>query len=202
MNEMAEAATNLALISLLWIWWALFSILSTATRKREADDTEQLGHSIRTADATPSTDDERFVDVLQLDPAFSLNAFLDGASQAYETIAVAYAAADIEPLKPLLSHDVLAAFEEAIAERKERGETAEFILIAIDRVDVVDVEVTRDAIEVTLRFHTQVVWAERSTDGTVVAGDPINVVKMREMWTFARPIPITSDAWTIVATGV
>ncbi len=97
---------------------------------------------------------------------------------------------------------MLAAFERAFSERTRNGETVEFTLIGMGGVDVVNVDVSQDAMEVTLRFHAHLVWAERAADGTVVSGDPSGVVETVETWTFARSIPVAGPSWTLMATGL
>lgn len=200
MNEAADAASNLPAILLLWLWWALLSAFDIATRGR---DGAEEGPPARAAhDADPGAIDERFAAILRLDPAFSLDAFLTGARRAYETILQAYAAADIETLRPLLSPDVLAAFEEACADRQRRGESVEFTLIGIDAVEVVSVEAGAEAMEVTLCFRSQSIWTERDAGGVVIGGDPESVATTVQTWTFARPVPVRSPSWVLVATCV
>ena len=197
MNEAADAATNISAILLFWLWWALLSVLETAMRMRNHDGTAQPGGQASDAGA----DSERFAAVLRLDPGFSAGAFIDGARRAYEIVVQAYAAGDIATLKPLLSPEVLEAFSAACAGRAERGETLELTFVGIERVDVLNVVVTGDAMEVTFAFGAQMVRTLRAADGTIVDGDPSAVVEVAESWTFARAVPVRGRAWTVVATG-
>lgn len=202
MGEVADATNNLTAIVLFWVWWVLLSFLDIATRGHEADAGNQTGQLVAGEQAAPPVQDARFAGIMRLDPGFDVNAFLDGARRAYEIIVEAYAMADAATLKPLLSPDVRAAFEEAFAARLRDGRFVEFTLIGIDRVDIVNVAVSAEAMEVTLSFHAQLVWAERDTEGAAVSGDPSEVVETVETWTFARPLPVTGPGWTVVATGM
>ncbi|QDZ00226.1 Tim44 domain-containing protein [Nitratireductor mangrovi] len=201
MNEAADTAINLPAILLLWFWWAFLTFVDTVTRKTDAEDAKQSALAESNVNLAHSLDDERFGEIGRLDPSFDPNAFLDGARRAYEIIVEAFAAADIETLKPLLSREVMVAFESACAERAERGESVELTLIGIDTVDVVRANVNSESMEVTLRFHTQMVWVERNAEGTIVGGDPAEVADMVDTWTFARPVPVSSNTWAVVATG-
>lgn len=198
MSEAADAASNnISAILLFWLWWALLSALETAMRMRGHGGSMRSGEAASDADA----EGDRFAGIVRLDPGFGVGAFIDGARRAYETVVQAYAAGDIETLEPLLSPEVLEAFSAACAGRAERGETLELTFVGIDRVDVRTVEVTDDAMEVTLGFGAQMIRALRAADGAIIDGDASAVVEVAESWTFARPVPVAGNAWTIVATG-
>ena len=200
MNEAADAASTLPAILLLWLWWTFLSALDIFTSAREAQD--KPGQAVSPpAEEVPQNRDDRFIGICRLDPSFRVDAFLDGARKAYEIVVLAYAAADLDTLRPLLSHEVLTAFAGACADRAERGESLELTFIGIENVEVETVEVTAGAMEVTLRFRAQALCAERSADGTVIGGSPSHVAELEESWTFARAVPVTGSAWTVVATG-
>ena len=57
------------------------------------------------------------LDIQHADPAFDTAKFLAGARDAYTQIVTAFAKGDVEALRPLLSPDVLAAFEAGIRGR-------------------------------------------------------------------------------------
>ncbi len=57
------------------------------------------------------------------DRSFDANHFITGARAAYEMIVTAYAEGDRETLRPLLSAEVMANFEQAMAAREAAGRT-------------------------------------------------------------------------------
>ena len=59
------------------------------------------------------------MDIQLADRSFDKAHFLKGARTAFEMIQKAFAAGDRQALRPLLSDDVFAAFESAIAARAE-----------------------------------------------------------------------------------
>lgn len=197
MNEAADAAGNLSAILLFWVWWAVLSLLDIASRAPGFSPDRESGATLPAADI----DDERFAGIARLDPSFRLAAFLEGAERAYEAIVSAYAAGDMETLRPLVSASVLAAFEEACAGRARRGESLAFTLIGIRQVDILEVGLPPGAMEVTLRILADAVFILSTADGAVAEGDGKGVWAMTETWTFSRPVPVMGSAWILVATG-
>lgn len=200
MTEAADTASNIPAILLLWFWWTILSALDLAMRTPPAEGNDQQDRPSPPVDVATSGDDRRFADILRLDPGFSVSAFLEGALRAYEAIVTAYAAADFKTLAPLVSPEVLAAFTKACAERAERGEQLEYTFVCIDAVEVETVEVTAEAMKVTLLFRAQVIDTTRSAAGADPDGAS-HILEVADRWTFQRAVPVSGRAWTVVATG-
>ncbi|PSM15818.1 Tim44/TimA family putative adaptor protein [Nitratireductor sp. StC3] len=139
--------------------------------------------------------------ILRFDPAFDLNMFLNGVRHAYEIIVEAFAAGDMEKLAPLVSKEVLAVFAESCAARASREEIVDLTLIGIEDIDIVHVDVDAVSMEVTLCFHAQMIWVERTAEGTITGGDPQKIIDVAEAWTFARSNPAAGNAWILLATS-
>ncbi len=54
---------------------------------------------------------------------------------------------------------------------------------------------------VTARFVTEQVNALKDAEGAIVEGDPANVVKVSDIWTFCRNTKSRNPNWLLVATG-
>lgn len=126
------------------------------------------------------------------DPAFDAARFLDGARQAYETIVRAYAAADRETLRPLLSPKVMTSFEAGLNARGvERSETVEFA--HPPRADLEHAGTEGDTARAKVRFLAEI----RSR---IVEADGDEIVEERrtaELWTFERPIGAPDPNWVL-----
>lgn len=192
MNEAADAASNVSAIVLLSLWWAFLSALDLLSTQR--------GSTPARPAAAAEDPDPRFAALRRLDPGFDAATFLKGARRAYEAVLQAYALADLQTLRTLLAPDVLAAFAEACAGRGERRETLELTVVGIDSAEIADIEITAGTIEITVRFRAEIVSAERSATGDVIAGDPAAVRGTADLWTFSRPVPSDGAAWVVVAT--
>jgi len=144
------------------------------------------GGQLRAVAALPADPVARGVMDIQLaDRNFDQNQFLKGARTAYDMIQKAFANGDRLALRPLLSEDVFAAFEQAIAARN--GPPAEN-LAGITDAHIVAAGLHDDTAEVTVAFRAQFVKGEAQRD----VGD---------IWTFARKVGAADPNWTLVATS-
>ena len=200
MNETAELANNLPALILISIWWAFLSTLDALFAARYSDKPDQTAAKPLDDEAPCAEEEAGFAELRELDPAFNAGNFLKGARRAYETVLHAYAMGDLKTLRPLLSDEVLEAFADACAGRRERRETLELTVIGVESAEIVCADLTPDAMEITVLFRTQIVSAERAADGRVIGGDPVAIAVSSDLWTFSRPVPVDSNAWVIIAT--
>ena len=139
----------------------------------------------------------------EAEPEFSLGVFLDGARGAYEMILMAYEAGDRDTLRGLLEKDVYAAFEGVIAEREATGLTvdARFIGVRDLRLESAAFDQASGEGELKLRFVSELVTAVHDAEGRVVEGDPNEVRRQTDVWTFARRMGVRDPNWLLAATG-
>jgi len=133
-------------------------------------------------------------------PEFDAQHFLTGARAAYEMIVNAYAEGDRRTLKNLLSRDVYDGFETAISEREKRGDTVESRFVSIDSAEITAAEVRGRNVQLTVRFHSQLVSVTRDKDGKVIDGNAEKVTDITDVWTFARDVSSRDPNWKLVAT--
>ena len=138
--------------------------------------------------------------VLKADPTFSPKEFLGGADMAYEMIVDAFAAGDTSTLRNLLSADVYDGFEAVIKDRESRGETIKSNFVGIDSSEITAAEMKETEAHVTIRFKSQIVSATRDKDGNVIEGDETDIVRVTDIWTFARDTNSRDPNWKLVAT--
>lgn len=201
MNETAELANNLPAIILISLWWAFLSTLDILFTPRDSDKPDRT--AAKPPDDTAAAadgEDAAYAEFRELDPAFSVEAFLKGARRAYDAVLHAYALGDFKSLRPLLSDEVLEAFAEACAGRREREETLELTVVGIESAKIVSAEVSAGTMDIAVLFHAQIVSAERAANGDVIGGDPVALAITSDLWTFSRPVPVEGNAWIVVAT--
>lgn len=138
--------------------------------------------------------------LVNVDPSFDPQEFLNGAKGAYEMIVTAFAEGDRRTLKQLLSREVYDGFVAAIAEREERGETIEFNFVGIDKADITAASARGTTEQVTVRFLSKLISATRNKAGEVVDGDPVHVSDVTDIWTFSRESTSRDPNWKLVAT--
>ena len=139
----------------------------------------------------------------QAEPSFSVSDFLTGARGAYEMILMAFEKGDLSRVRPFLSADVHDAFSEVVAARAARGLTVAAEFLGIREVSLQDAEFDRATSEgeVTVRFASELTSVARNAEGEVVEGDPKEVRRQRDVWTFARKMGSNDPNWQLVATG-
>ena len=120
------------------------------------------------------------LDIQAADRDFDTQKFLVGAREAYSQIITAFANGDRAALAPLLSPDVLAAFETAISART--APPAAFVTLSDGKVSAA--ALTGRHAEITVTFVAQFV------NGAVT-----------DVWTFARDLDAANPNWLLVGTS-
>lgn len=139
--------------------------------------------------------------VVDADPSFTPKSFMDGAKQAYEMIVTAFAAGDRVTLKNLLEKDVFEGFQRAIADREAAGQKVDFTFVGLPKVEFSDAEYDKKNVNVTIRFHAEVVSATRDKDGALVDGNADQVQTIADEWTFARNPKSRDPNWKVITTS-
>lgn len=122
------------------------------------------------------------LDIQLADRGFDTQHFLAGARTAYEMIIAAFHKGDRPALKPLLSDDVFAAFDAAIAARGPESLPA---FSSLKDARIVAASLNGQQAEITVAFTAAF---EGGKDA-------------RDVWTFARQVGDENPNWTLVATS-
>lgn len=153
------------------------------------------------ADLGPSLADG-LTQIKAADSGFSADGFLTGARAAFEMILEAFARGDAKALRPFLADDVFAKFSAAIEARERAGEVLESTLVGIRSAELVEAQLQgRDAV-ITVKVVSEQVNVTKKRDGTVVDGDPSEVVLLTDVWTFRRNTRARDPNWALIATHV
>jgi predicted lipid-binding transport protein (Tim44 family) len=134
------------------------------------------------------------------DPSFEPIGFTGGARAAFTAIVEAFAKGDIAALRGLLDGPTFASFEAAIRGRVERKEKAETTLIGFEASDVAAAELQGTNASVTVRFVSEQINVLRNADGQIIDGNPNEVQKVIDLWTFRRDTKSSDPNWLLVKT--
>ena len=137
------------------------------------------------------------------EPEFHVGDFLHGARQAYEMILMAFEKGDMDALVPFLARDVYESFMEVVETRERQGLTVEASFVGLRDVRITDAWFNKETAEaeVTVRFEAELTSAVRNTAGEIVEGDPNEIKRQRDTWTFARRMGVDDPNWQLIATG-
>ena len=169
-----------------FILFRLFSVLGTRTGHEQRHDLEALRRKAPSSDAQNETDEDMRRDreappkpvstnarlLREADPEFDEQAFLNGASSAYEMIVEAFTAGDLHSIRAYLGDTVYEAFKSAIAARNEAGHMADLKFVGIDHAAIVDSSVDDGWMKAVTEFSSNQVRVTRDKDGNVIDGDP------------------------------
>lgn len=137
------------------------------------------------------------------EPGFHVGEFLHGARGAYEMILMAFENGDLDSILPFLSRDVYESLAEVVEAREAKGLRIEATFIGIREVDLLDATFDRESsqAEVKVRFVGEQSSVVRDGDGNIVEGDPNEVKRQKDVWTFGRIMGSDDPNWQLVATG-
>lgn len=141
--------------------------------------------------------------IRRVEPAFVVDEFVAGARGAYEMILMAYEEGDREVLRSLLAPDVYQAFEQGIASREEAGLRVEarFIGVREAKVDEIAFDPATGIADITVRFVGELITAVRDAENRVVEGDPNEIRRQADRWTFSREMGADDPNWLLTGTG-
>jgi predicted lipid-binding transport protein (Tim44 family) len=137
------------------------------------------------------------------EPGFGVGEFLEGARGAYEMILMAFESGDIDEVRGFLAPDVANTFDEVIAQRKAEGLRIDANFIGVREVTLTEATFDRDRrqAEISVRFVGELTSVVRDETGAIVEGNPNEIKRQRDVWTFAREMGADDPNWHLVATG-
>lgn len=180
------------------VLYQLYSVLGRRVgRQPDKLDGPAAGPVTAKPTAEPTIDDGVVLSGLAAlkarDPSFDAAHFLNGAASAYETIVRAFAAGERETLAKLLSPEVLADFEGAMAAREAEGRTESVEFMQKPRADLEKTDVDGDTVRASVRF-----LAEFRSRSKGPEGEAVDDRRTAELWTFERSLKSKNPNWTLV----
>ena len=137
------------------------------------------------------------------EPGFMVGSFLEGSRGAYEMILMAFENGDLSDVRDFLSDELAEAFQTVIDDRNEKGLTIDANFVGVREVTLKEAEFDRETGEgeVTVRFMGELTSVVKNADDEVVEGDPTEIKRQKDVWTFARKMGSDDPNWQLVATG-
>ena len=137
------------------------------------------------------------------DPTFNVTEFLSGARSAYEMILMAFEHDDLDSVRDFLADEVYDAFDSVVQTRREQGLQVQAQFVGLRELQLIDAEfdpATREG-EVKIRFVAELISSVHDAEGKLIEGDPTEIKRQKDIWTFARVMGSDDPNWQLVATG-
>ena len=135
--------------------------------------------------------------LLKIDPNFSKRDFIEGARTAYPMILEAFADADRDTLKALLTEDVYEVYDETISAREAADQKQITDLGRLVDAMLIDCEVENKIARLSVEFEADIASAVLDADGETVAGDPNMLARIKEVWTFEKSLKSSDPTWRL-----
>jgi len=135
------------------------------------------------------------------DSSFDPQTFLAGARAAFEMIVSSFARGDKDTLRSLLADDVYSDFVRAIDERAEEGNELDTTLVSVEEPEIIEAELQDRTALVTVKLVSEQINVIRDSEHRIIEGDPSDVARLTDIWTFARNTRSRDPNWSLVATS-
>jgi predicted lipid-binding transport protein (Tim44 family) len=144
--------------------------------------------------------DAGLVQIALADRHFNIDSFTENAKDAFSIIVTAFAEGDRNTLHDMCTDDVYKAFDSAIKERENAGETVTTEIHAIRNADITDAGMSKKTAFVTLRISADETYVVQDKNGEILAGHPDRVSDMTDKWTFSRDTKSNDPRWFLSKT--
>jgi predicted lipid-binding transport protein (Tim44 family) len=151
--------------------------------------TQMPGTEVPVASSQRSDVDLALQHVRQMDPTFDETVFRETRSDIFFKIQAAWANRDLEPVKGLLTSELLSTLKTEVDELRREKRVNRLDNIAVRSVDLVEVWQETGSDYVTVKFLAYLLdYTVDQVTGQVISGSKIDPIKFEEYWTFTRPV--------------
>jgi predicted lipid-binding transport protein (Tim44 family) len=131
----------------------------------------------------------------------SADFFINGAKSAFEMILKAFASADYNTLKFLLSDKIYQGFEAAVNHRKSQEHTLITNLISIEKAEIISAMMLGNFASIAVRISSQQINYITDKDGQIIEGKKDEINNLTDIWTFKKDITSKNPNWVVSATS-
>ena len=152
-------------------------------------------------DGSPSA--KALASMKMVENGFMVGEFLEGARGAYEMILMAFEKGDLSSIEGFLSPEVRETFQSVIDRREEEGLTVDASFVGVREISLKSAEFDRSKNEgeMTVKFVGELTSVVRNAEGEIIEGNPNEIKRQRDVWTFGRIMGANDPNWQLVATG-
>lgn len=127
--------------------------------------------------------------------------FVNGAKSSFEMILKAFATADLETLKFLLSDKIYAGFETAINQRKAAEKILITNVIAVEKAEIISAMLLDNFASVAVKLTSKQINYITDKNGQIIEGRKDEISEITDVWTFKKDVTSPNPNWVVSATS-
>ena len=142
-------------------------------------------------------------EIKALNKNFTVESFVSGAKKAYEIILMAFENSDLKTLKPLLDKSVFESFKSVVDDRQKKQLSIEASFIGMRDIRITNVYFDKkiNMAEITVAFKSEMSTVVKDKTGKVLEGDPNEIKKQKDIWTFSKKLSDNKPIWFLKSTS-
>ena len=142
-------------------------------------------------------------EIKALNKNFTVESFVSGAKKAYEIILMAFENSDLKTLKPLLDKSVFESFKSVVDDRQKKQLSIEASFIGMRDIRITNVYFDKkiNMAEITVAFKSEISTVVKDKTGKVIEGDPNEIKKQKDVWTFSKKLSDKKPIWFLKSTS-
>ena len=142
-------------------------------------------------------------EIKALNKNFTVESFVSGAKKAYEIILMAFENSDLKTLKPLLDKSVFDSFKSVVDDRQKKQLSIEASFIGMRDIRITNVYFDKkiNMAEITVAFKSEMSTVVKDKTGKVIEGDPNEIKKQKDIWTFSKKLADKKPIWFLKSTS-
>ena len=142
-------------------------------------------------------------EIKALNKNFTVESFVSGAKKAYEIILMAFENSDLKTLKPLLDKSVFESFKSVVDDRQKKQLSIEASFIGMRDIRITNVYFDKkiNMAEITVAFKSEMSTVVKDKTGKVIEGDPNEIKKQKDIWTFSKKLSDNKPIWFLKSTS-
>ncbi len=201
----------------LFLFWRLKSVLGSREGfEKTVQEIQAQTNNIKTVPSAPNSDDdfdndisdyveensenaETLKAIKDLNEHFTVESFVSGAKKAYEIILMAFENSDLKTLKPLLDKSVFESFKTVVDDRQKKQLSIEASFIGMRDIRITNVYFDKktNMAEITVAFKSEISTVVKDKTGKVIEGDPNEIKKQKDYWTFSKKLSDKKPIWLL-----
>lgn len=146
------------------------------------------------------TAENGLLSIAKLDNKFDIHFFMSAIQDVFVMVVEGFAKNEKETLQSLMAKDVFEAFEQSMNAREDAKEQLSIEIHAIKKVEIIEASEQKNIAYITIRFTAEETRVHKDNDGEILSGDPDQINKMRDIWTFGRDLKSNDPKWLVYQT--